>query len=731
MPGETDAAALIARVKADISQYEREMRRANQIMGSTASDMERKAGGAAQKTSRSMDMLGKAVAGVITVAALQKVGQFVDKLTQLDERAKQVRSNFANLLDGGDVGQGLQVLQQATGRGADNLFLMEASSRLMAVHLAESNAEAAELLRISSQLGKFSKGLTVEQSVNTLLPLLSNQSALRLDEFGLSGDRVKALQDKYEAAGMESGAAFKRAFVEEAQATLDAIGEQVVTETERLAAAKANLTTGLAQAAGQGLVGQAYQWVRGAVTDVMQFGGDYFQNVAERRAQIDEYVASLREMADAGVLSEQAYRDMTNGLVGLNAEIEFSMMSHEELEARIQGVQAEMPAVSAAFTDWETRIHGVDSATSALQARLEQMDGRRYVAELEVQTRITGQLAAGAEATGLGHLEYAQRVQQNEQMSRVQQWLNQREAERERERAASLAETAEAQRDYNYLIADEAGKLAMLQRELAGVTQGSEDWYRIQGDIWRLQNSGGGGGGGGASSVDHTAAMVRSAAESVFRASSVTDRDWWETETGQYQDKPDEYLRRLRSAMTDPGSQWKDLLGGRSGAEAQLYAVQQEELWRSGQWSQMGPGFDAEASRSAMIEQIIQKVNADRSRSAMIESLISDPRLQGLGMTASELTAATGTPMAAAGVEQMNTLVKAAGSVDVGRQLAESIDAQFRSTEDLWVAMGESAMTWFVGGFTSLAPEIATALARTLLGPLLDEMERTGVRARP
>jgi hypothetical protein len=207
--------------------------------------MERKAGGAAQKTSRSMDMLGKAVAGVITIAAIQKIGQFADKLTQLDERAKQVRSNFANLLDGGDVGQGLQVLQQATGRGADNLFLMEASSRLMAVHLAESNAEAAELLRISSQLGKFSKGLTVEQSVNTLLPLLSNQSALRLDEFGLSGDRVKALQDKYEAAGMESGEAFKRAFGEVAQATLDAIGEQVASRTELLAAAQTDLKTGL------------------------------------------------------------------------------------------------------------------------------------------------------------------------------------------------------------------------------------------------------------------------------------------------------------------------------------------------------------------------------------------------------------------------------------------------------------------------------------------------------
>ena len=69
--------------------------------------------------------------------------------------------------------------------------------------------------------------------------------------------------------------------------------------------------------------------------------------------------------------------------------------------------------------------------------------------------------------------------------------------------------------------------------------------------------------------------------------------------------------------------------------------------------------------------------------------------------------------------------------MDVGRQLSEEIDEQFRSTEDLWVAMGETAMSWFTSGFTNLAPEIAAALAQTLLGPLLDEMERTGVRARP
>jgi hypothetical protein len=703
MPGETDAAGLIARVKADISQYEREMKRADQIMGQTANAMQGKAATAAHKTSSAMSLLGKAVAGVFTVAAIREAAQFAEKLAQINERAIQVRGNFARLLEGGDIGAGLRELQDATGRGADNLFLMEASSRLMAVHLAESNAEAAELLRLSSQLGKFSKGLTVEQSVNALLPLLSNQSALRLDEFGLSGDRVKALAEKYEAAGMESGAAFKRAFVEEAQATLDRLGEQVVTETERAAAARENITTGLAQSANQGLLGKAYQWVRGAATDVLQFGGDYLQNVADRRAQIDEYVAGLERLNKAGVLSDEATRAMTTSLVGLNAEIEFSNMSQSEMEQRIKAIEGQMPAVTNAWAAWEQQIQGVDAATSAVQARLEQMEGRKYRAELEIEIRVNEQAALAAIQRTVGY----------------QPWMDEFSSEMQAGMWAGGPK----------LVADSSDE-ATMDRVLAWqAARNTQPGGR------RPASGGGGGGGGGLSAYEQMMreqeAALRSAASAVFTTSSTTDRDWWETSTGQYRDKPDEYLRRLRSAMTDPGSQWKDLLGGRSGDEARLYAAQQEELWRSGQWSQMGPGFDAEGSRTAMVDQIIQRVNADRSRQSMIESLIRDPRLQALGMSASELTAATGTPMAAAGVEQMNVMVKAAGSVDAGRQIAESIDAQFRSTEDLWVAMGESAMGWFTTGFANLAPEIATALARTLLGPLLDEMERTGVRARP
>ena len=200
MTQETEAARLVARVRADISQYEREMKRANQTMDNTARDMGRKSNQMGQTAKAAMGMLGKAIAGVSFATVVRGTVQMIAELDKLDERARQVRTNYARMLDGADMGASVRELRDATGGGADNLFLMEASSRLIAVHLADSNKEAAELLRVSAQLGKFSKGYSAQQSVEQLLPLLSNQSALRLDEFGLSGDRVKALADKYEAA---------------------------------------------------------------------------------------------------------------------------------------------------------------------------------------------------------------------------------------------------------------------------------------------------------------------------------------------------------------------------------------------------------------------------------------------------------------------------------------------------------------------------------------------------
>ena len=734
MTQETEAARLVARVRADISQYEREMKRANQTMDNTARDMGRKSNQMGQTAKAAMGMLGKAIAGVSFATVVRGTVQMIAELDKLDERARQVRTNYARMLDGADMGASIRELREAAGGGADNLFLMEASSRLMAVHLADSNKEAAELLRVSAQLGKFSKGYSAQQSVEQLLPLLSNQSALRLDEFGLSGDRVKALADKYEAAGMESGAAFKQAFLEEAATTLDTLGEQAVTATERLEAARANAAAEIAKVVGGVGIGEG---VRGGAADALQWFADYMSIGAERKTELAAYTAQLDKMREAGALASPVYHELRRHLNTVRTEVDVLNMSQEELEARFRGIEAAVPGATRAMELWAQRIHDVDSATSGVAARLEHIAARNYV--IDVELRLRGGNRWLLEQMG-ADTNYGKQVEtfMPYNQGQVQSWwrLEEDPGDAIARAARDMDDAAEAADRYAFGLMSTSDQVAELRRQQEGLNWQSAEWYDIQEQIDNLLASGArGGSSGGLSAYQQQLreyeSELRNAASAAFATSNVTQRDWWETNLGQYEDKPDEYLRRLRSAMTDPASQWKDLLGGRTGDAAELYAAQQEELWRSGQWSQMGPGFDAEGSRSAIVEQMIQRIQGDRSRQAMIESLIRDPRLQALGMSAGEITSLTGAPMAGAGVEQMNTLVTAAGSVDVGRQLSETIDKQFRSTEDLWVTMGETAMSWFTSGFVALAPEIAAQLAQTLLGPLVDEMERTGVRVRP
>lgn len=82
--------------------------------------------------------------------------------------------------------------------------------------------------------------------------------------------------------------------------------------------------------------------------------------------------------------------------------------------------------------------------------------------------------------------------------------INQVTAQQQQEdlKAAKELEAKEkAQRDYEYSIADSAGKLAMLKKELAGVEEGSVEYYKILGQIRQLEQTeakkGAGIGGGG------------------------------------------------------------------------------------------------------------------------------------------------------------------------------------------------------------------------------------------
>jgi hypothetical protein len=236
-----------------------------------------------------------------------------------------------------------------------------------------------------------------------------------------------------------------------------------------------------------------------------------------------------------------------------------------------------------------------------------------------------------------------------------------------------------------------------------------------------------------ASAVDDAARAAEQAAEDMrgridraFSTSSVTDRDWWETNTGQYQDKPDEYLRRLRSAVSDANSLWKDLLGGRTGDEAKLYLAQQEDAWRTGQWGQLGPGFDAEASTAAIKNAVRREIEAERSRQAIIESILNDPEMLGMGLSQGEMAKAMGVEnYQASGADAVAQMVSGASATDFGAEITATITAQFRAKTSEWQAIGKAMMEAFLtGGKGAVSPMTMDAFAAAMWPELAPKVQQ-------
>jgi hypothetical protein len=276
----------------------------------------------------------------------------------------------------------------------------------------------------------------------------------------------------------------------------------------------------------------------------------------------------------------------------------------------------------------------------------------------------------------------------------------------------------------------------MLQEKLEGVKEGTEDWYRIKAQMAVLDRDtsvGGGGGGGGISDAEQQArewaSRVKSAIDSVFTTTQVTEQDWWETHLGLYEDKPDEYLRRLRSAISDVNSEWKGLLGGRTGEEAQLFAAQQEELWRTGQWSQMGEGFDPTAAREAMVQAALARLQAEASREAMIAEIMSDPRLGAFSVAQREQVLGVGKE--SGGATYAQAWVTGAVSVDAGKAFTDAFSAQLQSQEARWRVFGSLSAGWMISGMGDAATSASNALVGVLFPGIMDELRRAGVVATP
>lgn len=444
--------------------------------------------------------------------------------------------------------------------------------------------------------------------------------------------------------------------------------------------------------------------------EVDAFSGGWIGRLDDMAALYAETTDNLNKLAQAHELTDIQVMVLTDRARDLYEQMRQNKIGQDEyMEALTSGqyawVAEQLDGIAASANSVEEQVRLATFALYGLSAAVASAPWGE--AALAAQRSVE---AAKAAAIGM---EIERRAA--EKSAKVQAVIQRMEEER----AETWGVTLQAQRDYNYLIADEAGKLAILEGELAGVVKGSAEWYRIQSDIYRLTHKGGGGG-----ALSQSASELRSMIEGVLQPTDVTEWDMAETRLGIYTDKWDEHIRRLRSAATDADSQWKHLIPTEILAQGEdaikLYVREQERLLNAGLWDRLGEGFDGAQAMDAIFAELHRVAEEKAGRENLIATIMADPRARGLGVTRADLAHMLGDPDAA-GLDMASNVARGFSETNLAATVTAEFGKQMIAQETEWERQGGVAIRAFERGLRdNLTPTLATDIARWI-APFVSE----------
>ena len=689
------AGSVAARTRVDNSALTRGMNEADRILlqGTRTMQQSARSAGAGIGGELGSAMLGQfgrylTLTGA-AVGAIKAGRWVVETAIQIDDVSQSAERAYLTFqrLAGSEAPEAMDRLREATRGAANDQDLMAGATRFLTMRLADNIAEASRMAEVATQLGmamSMPGGPTAAMSDFALL--LANQSIQRLDQFGISSGAVRARIDELvtSQSGLNRETAFTIAVMEQAEEAMRRVGEQTPTTAEAMGAAVANLQRNLMWALGQTDVGAAFGMGRGNLTELVSGVGDMFGRMAESRTRYDQFIGDIEKGYEQGVLSlTEANYALAESHTWLD-DIMRGAVGPAELEGRIEGLVTTMAGGVPTAAQWELTLSGMETALYDVAS------------------------AADDAHAALGALLGDPGVQS-------------------------------AKRRYEMSQLDPEGQLAYLKYELPSLEPFSADFYNNltqQNDIEeRIAND------RTRRSTQHIAQIdketmalqqqMRAAAEAVYRPSMVTDRDWWEVETGTYRDKPDEYLRRLRSAVEDPASDWKHLLEGRTGAAANLYLADQERAWEMGQWGQLGAGFDPQASMGALRSRMIEELEARRAREAMIAQIMAGPEFAALGATSSERASIRADFGLDPGVDLASSIGDGMLRVDVAAEFTRVFVKNMEGQATEYELLGERIAGHVSVGVRNALPITAKAIAKALVPAFYDEMQAQGMLPSP
>lgn len=489
------------------------------------------------------DAFGAQLAGMIGPAAIAAVGvaavQGAGDLATMGAQAELVRQRFDQLAAAsGTTGTAmLAALRAASGGEINDLNLQLAANRAQLLGVADSAEEFSVLMAIARDRAQ-SMGVSTSQAFNDLVTGLGRGSALILDNLGIMVSIEEVNQQYAESVGKTVAALTEQ---EQKQALINAViaqGQQTL-----------NATGG----AMDSTAGKIQQFNAALDNLKAKFGGA----LAEGAAPVVSLLSSLSNATDGSRESLLAYVDAANEYTGANAGVaEVNRQAAEAIlnflgiqsaatAATQQGTQAlagssgawmteeeAARAASQAVTDAAAQelTAAVDAQTltdakqrlaeQALNAAQAVIDGGGSIeataarlaassSQVDILTAAYLRLLAAQQAAGIaGAQRLAAQAKNTTNVAIAPGELIGGPATRGtgdvdgaikamKEYEASQKAAADATRDQQFALANQAGQVGILRGELAKLTPGTAEYIRTQTELLQLQNRKPAGGGGG------------------------------------------------------------------------------------------------------------------------------------------------------------------------------------------------------------------------------------------
>jgi hypothetical protein len=680
--GRGSVGGIHATVGADISDYERKMRQADQTMKRTASSMTSELDKSARMISGGLGGIGGAIGIGGALVLAQQIGSAVTELNALGAESQRMSAAFVEQW-GERAPAAMETLRAASHGTISDMDLMLSANRAQMLHVTDDYNELGRLLEVATARGR-AMGLTTQQAFSDLVTGIGRISPLILDNLGiLTGG--EATFTAYAASIGKAGQELTD--VEKRQALVDKVLEQSVDvavdaagKMETLKAAKVNLRMEIGSLITDVIAETEAVDTLTASLEKMRSAMEYERNAsAQANEMTAEFTANLERQISAAGMNEQLYQRMTQGQRNLEVAYRDGRITAEQYQTGINALDDELRAATGQMSRAEIAAADLREENDRA-ARAAWGVARGYMAAGNAASTMADQVAAAARLVAASQIQYSEYGYQIYG-------------------SATNSYTAVQQRVEYLQIENER---AVIERQNA---QGRVDEAeKTEKAILDAQKS------AGAESLrmaEQQFDALRGIVESALSPTAVTAADLAATAAGTYLDKWDEYMRRARMPE--------------SGLSADAIA-EQERLFYSGQMMD-------QINWGAVVSDVQRKVQEEASREAMIQEAMRQVQMAGIGATQSQVAGALGvTDYAAIGQEQQQALAAGFRADGLAVTFTDQFEDELGQQQERWVTMGTMSVEWMAEGIERGATPEVTHRLINLLVPGVAEVLTGGAR---